>query len=477
MRESKLTELICGLSRNELKKFGEFLNSPYHNKSKNIIRLYDFIADNIEEFETNTLTREWVAHSVFPDETYNDQNVRTLTSTFTRLIEKFIVYESIENDFYTYKINLLKSLSSRNLDKSFEMTSNELAEEFKKDFNKDSDYYHYLLTLIERGIYHKGQDLDINLDGDFYKLSDTADSYFMINKLKIINSFISRKSHAFGNVKMKFWQIDSIFEKIEQDLEKLKTEHPTIYSEYLILMMMLKPKEEKYFTSLLAYVLKNMKRYTPYELEEVYFSLTNYCINKISEGKVKFASSLFKIYKKFERFGLYEKMSFIQYTDFLSVVISGVHLGKMKWVEYFFEKYRAHVSKQFRRDTVSLAEAVIHFKYKKFDAAMTCLNRVQKRNSYLYIKSKETLIKIYYEKKEMNLISSQIDSMRHYLKRHQDKLSLHYERYINFLNLLNQLLKLNPKDKAGIHQMKKTLTKNINAIGRDWLLEKIEERI
>ena len=91
MRESKLTEMVKGISPAEFKKFGEFLNSPYHNKSRKIIQLYELINFSYDEFDANIITNEKIAKAIFSGEGDKDQNVRTLISTFTSLLEEFLI--------------------------------------------------------------------------------------------------------------------------------------------------------------------------------------------------------------------------------------------------------------------------------------------------------------------------------------------------------------------------------------------------
>src|SRR5688572_23995873 len=95
MRESKLTEMLKGISPNEFKRFGEFLNSPFHNKSKKILQLYDLISENYVEFDANSITNETISRSIFSGESNKDQNVRNLISNFTGLLEDFLVLTSI----------------------------------------------------------------------------------------------------------------------------------------------------------------------------------------------------------------------------------------------------------------------------------------------------------------------------------------------------------------------------------------------
>jgi hypothetical protein len=159
----------------------------------------------------------------------------------------------------------------------------------------------------------------------------------------------------------------------------------------------------------------------------------------------------------------------------MAIVICGLSAKETKWVNYFFEKYKSNIAHEFKRDTINLASALISFAAKKYRECITQLNKVGYKYSYFYLKSKETLIKVYYELGELNSLEAAIDAAKHYLKRHQDILSIHYERFMLFLNYVNRLTKLDKKNKGEIKLLMKRLDENRNTLAREWLIEKIIE--
>ena len=481
MKISKLTELIKGISLNEFKKFGEFLKSPIHNKSQKVLLLYGLIEKHFENFQSRIIYRKSISEYVYPGEVFNDQNIRTLISNFTKLLEKFLVYQEIDNDTNGQKLILIETLKKRGAVKNFEARARELFDSLRKEFNRNLDYYHREMNLRDIWIDFEGENLEVNLDNQYFELSDTADLMFIVSKLKIINSLLSRKYHTFGvkeatrgDIKSKFWGIEEVLSYIESNLAHIQKDHPIAYSEYLILMMMQNPRRTSYFYNLKKYVLRNIGNYSMRELEEVYYSLTNYCVNKVNIGERNFLKDLYNIYKEFEASHFYHNIKHIQYPDFLSIIMNSLHFKDILWTEYFYKNYKIKITPDFKKDTVSLSNALILFHRKKYDESVELLNRVGYKNSYFYLNSKETLVKIYYELGELNSLESVVDAMRHYLKRHRAVLLIQYERYMNFLNLVTHLTKMSKNGReAGM--LKKELKKFPNAIGADWLTEKIKE--
>ena len=475
MRESKLTELLKGISPAEFKRFGEFLNSPFYNKSKKIIQLYELVNENFEEFDANKVTKEEITESIFPDDLNKDQNSRTLISNFTSLLEEFLILLELEKNDVSKKITLLKSLRNRNILKTFDMTSREIMESSQKEFNRNSGFYYDDLTFKETVLNYRGEDLDLDLDKSYLEMSDTADFLYIVSKLKIVNTVLSRRILSGKDILQDFWGVSPLLEYLEKNIETIQKSHPIIYSEYNILMMMLDPDELKHFTDLEKHVFSHIEKFNEEELTEVYYSLSNFCVNKIAVGEEKYKNNLLKLHSAFEKAGFYRKNKNIHYSDFMSIVICGLNSKEIKWVKYFFDNYKSNIAKEFKRDTINLAYALIAFEEKQYKECIGALSKITYKYSYFYLKSKDILIRAYYEQGDRESIVSAIDATKHYLKRHKDILSIHYERFMLFLNYITRLLKLNKKDKAEQKMLIKELDGNRSTIAREWLIEKIIE--
>lgn len=475
MRESKLTEMVKGITPVEFKKFGEFLNSPFHNKSRKLIQLYELINFNFDGFDANIIPNEKIAKAIFNGEGDKDQNVRTLISSFTTLLEEFLIIEELNKNSIQQKTFLLRSLRDRNILKTFDMVSKEISETQQKDFNRNTDYYYNEFTFKETWLNYHGEDLDLDLDKSYMEMSENADHLFIVTKLKILNTVISRKILSGISIHKTYWAVENILKYIEKYIEKIEKEHPIIFSEYKILMMVLEPDSVKHFHDLEKHVFNNIDKYSEEELEQVYYSLSNYCVNKVAMGEDKFVNELYKIHTNFEKTGYYAKNKNLQYTEFIGVIICGLNMKHLKWVEHFFETYKGNIASEVKRDTINLSSALISFNLKKYKECIGHLNKVGYKYTYFYMKSKETLIKAYYELGEVESMETVIDAAKHYLKRHKEMLSIHFDRYILFLNYVINLTKLDKKHKPEIKILMKKLDENRTTIAREWLIEKIIE--
>ena len=65
MNDLKLTRVLKTLNQKEFRKFGEFVQSPYFNKNKHVIALFEAISAYYPEFENRNFTAEKIYLKTF----------------------------------------------------------------------------------------------------------------------------------------------------------------------------------------------------------------------------------------------------------------------------------------------------------------------------------------------------------------------------------------------------------------------------
>lgn len=473
MQKLKLTELLLSFTPIELKRIGDFVRSPFYNKSRKLISLYDLIRKSFDNTTFHLISREFIWQNLFPGEKFSDVKLRSYLSEFKKLCEKFIITLESEKNTVHQKNILLLYFTERNAKKNTDAASADLSNSLNNEFTKSFDHYNEKILFERTMILNEGRNVEKNLDSNYYRLSDAIDRFFISSKLELMNSFLSRKYHVLGSFKLQTEFSGEIIQYIEKYLPAIKKNDPFIYCEYLIFKMMTAENNDVYFKDLYDFALKNIKKYRHTELEQVYFPMINFGFNKVAMGETEYLNRIFEIYRTFELRGFYSEMEVFQDIDFISIVIAGLRLNKVSWTEIFAGKYSRKLTGEFSSDTVSLVKALISFNKREFTESIEHLSRVNYQNSYYYLKSKETLLQIYYEQNEYEAMQSLIDSTRHYLKRRKDVLSIHYGRYLMFLKYLGILLKAKQTDRSSKVTLKKELKNNNNVIAREWLIEKV----
>ncbi|MEO8664015.1 MAG: hypothetical protein ABI462_00850 [Ignavibacteria bacterium] len=154
MVSGKAISVIKTFSNEELKRFGEFLNSPFHNKNKNLIKLYDLLKSFHPLFETDNLTLHSI---VYPERPFNNDNFKKMMSELLSASENFLIVTGLEKKNFQNQFTLLNELQIRNLDNIFSLYLKKTEQEIRS--------YKLYATYSERAFL---QDLKIK----FYQSRD-----------------------------------------------------------------------------------------------------------------------------------------------------------------------------------------------------------------------------------------------------------------------------------------------------------------
>ena len=113
MYTHQLIELLKTFSAKEIMWFGKFLNSPYFNNRKMLIKLFLVLKRYYQEFEGRKFTKEDIYSSVYGKIKYNDSTFRNLMSDLLQLTLQFVNLEGIEKNVIESDLFLSDELFER----------------------------------------------------------------------------------------------------------------------------------------------------------------------------------------------------------------------------------------------------------------------------------------------------------------------------------------------------------------------------
>ncbi|MGB1242080.1 MAG: hypothetical protein ACPG49_06145, partial [Chitinophagales bacterium] len=114
MQKTKLVEIIQALDDKEIKRFDDYVNSPFFNKSDKVISLLKFVRKYYPNFENNRFTKENAYKAVFGSrQKYSVQKLRNLMSQLAKLLEAFLVQIDRETADINYNEQLLIAFDKR----------------------------------------------------------------------------------------------------------------------------------------------------------------------------------------------------------------------------------------------------------------------------------------------------------------------------------------------------------------------------
>lgn len=96
MQEIKLIILLKNLNKEEFRRLGKFLNSPFFNYAIPPIRLYEALKKFYPNFDSPKMTKEYIWKKVHSKEAFQTNKFWQLTSKLTRLVEQFLIHIELD---------------------------------------------------------------------------------------------------------------------------------------------------------------------------------------------------------------------------------------------------------------------------------------------------------------------------------------------------------------------------------------------
>ena len=112
---SNLFELLSTFSKSEMRKFEEFLRSPYHNKSKKLIKAFQFIKKYYPDFKQDKLTLQNIHNFIDPRKKFHAPTMRNVLSDMYVHALRFVSVQNYLSDNQFSYADVLVEMNQRKL--------------------------------------------------------------------------------------------------------------------------------------------------------------------------------------------------------------------------------------------------------------------------------------------------------------------------------------------------------------------------
>lgn len=489
LHNTKLFLILSSLTPHELKELGKYISSPFHNSNKALIRFYNLLKKHYPDFVSRTLEIENTHKKLFPGKKFNSAVMRNLISEMIQITEEYLALINFKNDALETKKHLLKELQTRNIEKLFEKNIEEANKILENSKVRDEYYYanKYELESIRRTFYELKVPVGKRrlVHGILPDEIENLTYAFFIQILREYFSLYNVQSQLNFEYGYKFFdEIMNHIEREKQTYEKV----PMIYILHSFLSLFIRGGNEELIPTLKEMIDKNMGIMNKEDFDNFYTELYNYYKHKQFLGDKSFGRKSFELIKEMLKKDVFIKRGNIM-TDhaYTNIVHAAVRERELEWAEDFNSKYKNRVSMFHRENAFSYNIAVINYmkgfriddtKQKKqyYDKALEYLAKVKSEDFYYMTRIKNLLVKIYYELKDFEHAKGIIASYKQYLTKNKIIPKDLYQRYMNFINFANKLIKIGTDgDFYASSQLKKQITESNNTEYKGWLIERLRE--
>ncbi|MEO8512139.1 MAG: hypothetical protein ABI543_01135 [Ignavibacteria bacterium] len=481
MLKSKFIDLVKSFSKEELKQFRDFVNSPFHNSNKNVIKLYDIIRKYQPDFSSPLIEKEKLFSRIYPGKKYNDTVIRILLSDLIKLGEDFLILKKTMIDTFGDKLTLLEELKDRGLDSLYLTNHKDTLKKLSAMEDKRTRYFSLFELEVVNVDFYLRRDKQQQIVQNINERSENLIYFMLIEIVRNIHDLIINEKTF--NAKYDFSLAYEFMKNFDFKaiLEKLKTkraEHYDIINIYYnLLNALVEENDDKYFDIFKESVENVMKLLTKDDKHHFLQYLETCCLMRMKNNPDKYRKEIFHVYELMMEFGIYSYgTAEMTAQKFKNIFIAAVNIKELKWAENFCSKYIPNVQSEYRDSMQYYSSAILNFLKKDFLKALADLNKVKNDYFILKLDIKSWTLKIYYELEYIEQAQSHIDSYRHFLSKNLSIAPQLKQRHLSYLKFTTDLMRLsaNP-DKFAAELVLMELSNNNNVVHKDWINEKLTD--
>lgn len=473
MENSKLYSTLKTFDKYEQNKIRKFLKSPYFNKNEALIALFELFCTHFNSNGQKDLLKTRLWEKIYPNQPYDDVLFRKNCSDLLKLIENYLVQQSLEQDPVQRKILLLDALKHRKIPTLYNSTVRSARKLADASPYRSYRYYHQQYK-IEKAYFELFEvEKDRTAKYNVEEILNNLDWFYISEKLRFAS--ISYTQQRFISHDYNILLLEDILRTVQsQNLLTI----PTIAVYYTILQTQREPDNTDHYYHLKALISEDIEKFPKSEAEFIYQSAMNYCIFRINKGSTEFLEEYFNLSVILLENGmLFSNNNELSPWHFRNIVVAALRVGKYKWTEDFIRDYSRYLPESMRDNAVSFNTAQLYFSQKKWDKVIELLREVEYEDFTYNLNSKTMLLSTYYEMDEIEPLFSLLDSFRTYLNRHKDIPAARRTPYLNLIRFTKKLARIMPGDKEAVAKLRKELEQmpTGSVANTNWLKEKLTE--
>ena len=442
MYDSKLIKSLKSLDKKEIRRFEEFVQSPFFNKSEDATTFCIAILKFAPDFSSPQLKKE----KFIKKHTLDEKRLPYLLNQSMTLFEEFLAFLSLEKDEAQRSIYRMDQFLQRNLDSLFQAESKKLKKSLDAE-NQPLSHYETLLKVNEKEL-EFGASTNIRAYQESLQTTvDSLDLHYLLMKLRYSAAILNQQAIIASGYEIRF------LEEIQTYLEKEQIENVEIRI-YFHIVRMLQNNTEEDFEALKKLLRDQGKKLQKSTLREVYAFALNFCIRQTRQGKLNYQDELFQLYQVLVDQKVLLENGHISPWHYKNIVTSGLRTKSYDWTLNFIESHKSKLPESHRSNAYTYNLANFHYAQKNYDKGMRLLNQVEFDDPFLNISAKVLLAKMYFEENELEALYNLLESFRKFLERNKQVAENVIDANKNFIRHCRQLMRMHEGDEDSLKSLK-----------------------
>jgi hypothetical protein len=379
-------EILKRLDKEDLKKFGLFLKSPYFNTMEILPKVFEIIKNTYPEFNSPALSFQNMFAKLYKGKEFKEQTIRNLYSEIGNLLKSFIAVETLKTDEIATNTAFLLGLRQK---KAFEL-SNKTAEK-----NRDKIINNFGIGALAFHSHYINYANWTNNMNDQRK--NTSKEYISLVKSLSENLIVFLLKEIFllasENISYRKLFIDAkedlVFEKFINafnindfldEFDKINISLASILKiQYWFYYYSVNELSETEFYKIKNEITKNISRF--YKVEQVQFiqELIRLALTKLVPADKKYYKDIFDLMKLFCSLDIYPDNNIADFKagTFRDMFTVAVILKEFSWAENFVNQYSKFLGEDVRSNEFNYCMGNLSFKQGKYERSLDYFNRVE----------------------------------------------------------------------------------------------------
>jgi len=485
---SHLFDILKTFNPEELNNFRNFIDSPYFNKRKKLLELFDVIKDYYPFFTDENFTREIIFEKIYPGKPYNYGKINEGLSALYKLSVSYMKQTAFEKNTIYPDTVFLEELRKRSLKNIFSLKEQEVRAEINQFHNLDSNLFlkQYLVEIekanfvILFGKNHRKERIESYISvlrnivvslTNFY-ISEIIS--LCVNNFNYSTSYSSKDYNVFEKIH-KSGLLDSLFaivkpyNKYDSYLKLLNCFFEAIYD---------LNNKQKYYDYKKG-VFENLRKMSTDDINYHMHCLRSYCVikKKIEKNTEEFSKEYISLQEVIIEKKLFvdSKSEFLPRDSYLNLLVNYDSLKNKEKIKSLLG-YAKYLHPDVRDDIKALTEAHYHFLNFSYQKTLTTLYKVKLNDKTYESRVNNLEVRCLYE---MNDFIRCLDKINLYKKLNRASRMLTKKKIdseLSFLLFVEKLTKI--KEKSETHDasyLKNQLDKTESIPSKEWLIEKCYE--
>lgn len=479
MNRSNLIPVLKSFSKEELKDFEKFLDSPFFGCKKFVLNYYRVLIKYYPDFREDDIKKEKIFGILYKDKKYNDDLNRRIISDLIRFSEEYMSYVNFRSNKAFRSSCSLNELRNRKLDNLFRIRSESLLKKINSSEIVDPllllESYFVNVEVSEYRSFIRDEKKHISLG--------KANEDFIVFFLRLIYSFLKHSITFSNETKIRNeivfafldnFNIDSFLNILENNKSKYNVYLKMVGYSYKIVA----DKEDITSISKLAdLVSENPVYFSKNELQNIYASIVTFYRYQNEKYENVYLDEELSVYNKILEEKLFmDNKNMLQLSFCRNYIRLCVLKKDTNRIKEFCEEYYLNLPDLYKQDLTDYCDSVYFFEKKLFEKSLSAASKVNIDKELFKKDIKILKIKNYFELDYSDSLYAEIDNLRHFLSDSETIISDYMIKSRNFLKYISSLMRAK-ENKSGVDPfvLKKELVKENLINEKKWLLEKIDE--